>query len=66
MTGPEFKAARKRLGLTLDAVAKRYGVSFATVAHFEREWVSAPRWDVRDASEWLRNQMRARTIKGRP
>ena len=66
MTGPEFKATRKRLGMTQEQVAGRYGVTRASVAHFEREWISEPRWNLQDAADWMKRQMRARTIKGRP
>jgi len=66
MSGPEFKAMRKRLGLTQDVIAERHGVTRGTVAHFERGWTKRPRWNLQDAADWLKGMMRARTIKGRP
>ena len=66
MTAPEFQATRRRLGIRQEDVARRYGVHRETVAHYEREWVRRPRWDLDDAIAWFRDMMRARTIKGRP
>lgn len=51
---------------TLEDVAARYGIHRESVAHYEREWVKRPRWDLADAVAWFRDMLRAKTIKGRP